>query len=251
MNLRVPFLHLGFKLGIMNIHYFQHVPYEGLGRITEWAGRPGNTLTATRFYEDHRLPYIDLFDMLIVMGGPMGANDEHRYSWMTAEKKMIEQAIRKEKKVLGICLGAQLIADVLGGKVYPNKDKEIGWFPIQITQEGKEGYFRGSPDNFDVFHWHGDTFDLPTGAKLLATSKACKNQAFSYGSHVLGLQFHLEVSKEDVDEFLVKGSEELVDGPYIQKKKEIIQTGNQKYDSANDLLSNILERITRQKEFAV
>src|SRR5687768_628705 len=107
----------------MNIHYFQHVPFEGLGWIENWAKVPGNTVTATKVYEDSRLPYVDLFDVLIVMGGPMGATDDDLYPWMKEEKKLIEKAILKGKRVIGICLGAQLIADVLGARVYPNKEK--------------------------------------------------------------------------------------------------------------------------------
>ena len=225
----------------MNIHYFQHVPYEGLGSIANWAEKPGNKVTATKFYEDHRLPFIALFEMLIVMGGPMGANDEKKYPWMTAEKKMIELAIKKGKTVLGICLGSQLIADVLGAKVYPNKEKEIGWFPIETTVEGRQRFFKGMPDTFDVFHWHGDTFDLPAGALHLAKSTACKNQAFSYNDKVLGLQFHLEATKNQISQFLDNGKGELVNGNYIQSYDEIMKQETEKYNASNATLFQIID----------
>lgn len=225
----------------MNIHYFQHVPFEGLGSIEAWAEKPGNTITATRFYEDHRLPFIDLFDMLIVLGGPMGANDEDKYSWMRAEKKMIENAIRKDKIVLGICLGAQLIADVLGAKVYPNKEKEIGWFPIRFTELSKGNKLMEKvPEQLTPFHWHGDTFDLPSGASHLAESDACLYQAYSYGRNVLGLQFHLEATVDSVQQFVKAGENELVKARYIQTKEEIINVSQGILDYNNKVMHDIL-----------
>jgi GMP synthase-like glutamine amidotransferase len=235
----------------MNIHYFQHVPYEGLGSIADWAERPGNKITATKFYEDHRLPFIDLFDMLIIMGGPMGAKDDKKFPWMTPEKKMIEHAIKKDKLVVGICLGSQLIADVLGAKVYANKEKEIGWFPIQTTMEGKTSYFSHTGDTFDVFHWHGDTFELPSGAQHLAYSRACKHQAFSLGNNVLGLQFHLEATRDSVVQYLQGGKDELVSGKYIQTYDDIMREDSQKYLASNILLAQILEQIASTRKMTV
>src|SRR5690606_32591469 len=113
--------------------------------------------------------------------------------WMKEEKKLIEKAILKGKRVIGICLGAQLIADVLGARVFPNKEKEIGWFPIELTEEGqKSPFFAGFNKTETVFHWHGDTFEIPKGAEHIASSKVCENQAFLFDHKVLGLQFHLE-----------------------------------------------------------
>ena len=235
----------------MNIHYFQHVPHEGLGIIGNWADRPGNKVTATKFYEDHRLPFIDLFDMLIILGGPMGARDETKFPWMTAEKKMIEAAIKKDKVVLGICLGAQIIADVLGAKVYPNAEKEIGWFPIEFLQAGKERYFQQVENTVDVFHWHGDTFELPSGAKQLARSRACEQQAYSFGNSVLGLQFHLEASKSLVKGFLDAGMDELKPAKYVQSYQEILQAPAQNYERTNSVLLRILEQMVNARQQSV
>src|SRR3990172_6021504 len=139
----------------MNIHYFQHVPFEGLGCIEGWAQALGHHLSATRFFENEPLPEIEAIDWLVVMGGPMGAGDEDKYSWLPLEKIFIEKAIGQAKVVIGVCLGAQLIADVLGAKVYPNEYKEIGWFPIQITDEGQiSSLFGFLPSQFNVFHLH-------------------------------------------------------------------------------------------------
>jgi GMP synthase-like glutamine amidotransferase len=236
----------------MNIHYFQHVPYEGLGCIESWAEKPGNKVTATKFYEDHRLPFIDLFDLLIIMGGPMGATDDKKYAWMTGEKKMIEHAIKKNKSVLGICLGAQMIADVLGAKVYPNKDKEIGWFPVHATNHGEtRNFLENLTGSLTTFHWHGDTFELPENAIHLAKSEGCEHQAFCYGINVLGLQFHPEATPDSILQFVNAGENELTEGKYIQTREEILRADAQLYHSNNNLLLGHLEQISALKKSQV
>ena len=203
----------------MNIHYFQHVSFEGLGCIEDWVKRPGNKVTATRCYEDHKFPFVELFDVLIVMGGPMGVYDEEQYPWLKQEKQLIAKAIERGKKVIGICLGAQLIADVLGAKVYKNTYREIGWMPVRKTAEGKQSeLLAGLPEEWNAFHWHGDTFDLPKGATNLLSSEGCKHQAFVYGDHVLALQFHMEMTMENIAKIVECCKDELVEGPYIQKE---------------------------------
>jgi GMP synthase (glutamine-hydrolysing) len=207
----------------MNIHYFQHVPFEGLGCIEQWARRKENKLSATRFYEDYKLPFIDICEMLIVMGGPMGVYDEDKFEWLTQEKKFIEKAITKGKIVIGICLGAQLIAEVLGARVYKNKEKEIGWMPVYLTKEGLNNtLFKDFPARCHVFHWHGDTFDLPSGATHIARSEACEHQAFTYGDKVIGLQFHLESTAESVFTLLENCKNEITEAPYIQSSEQIL-----------------------------
>jgi GMP synthase-like glutamine amidotransferase len=208
----------------MNIHYFQHVPFEGLGSIENWTRKPDHKVTATRFYEDHKLPFIDICDMLIVLGGPMSVHDEDQYDWLTEEKKFIEKAIVRGKKVIGICLGAQLIAEVLGSRVYKNDEKEIGWMPVELTEEGKKAsVFSDFTDGQNVFHWHGETFDLPNSAVQLARTKSCEQQAFLYDGHVLGMQFHLESTEESVFAMIENCKHELEQGgKYVQKIEELI-----------------------------
>src|SRR5271170_6697939 len=121
--------------GKMRIHYFQHVPFEGLGCIAQWAAEKEHTVTATRFYLDEPAPNPGEIDWLVVMGGPMNIYEEAEYPWLAREKRFIGEAIRGGKTVIGICLGAQLIADVMGGPVTRNLEKEIGWFPIELTPE--------------------------------------------------------------------------------------------------------------------
>src|SRR6478672_4002501 len=160
-----------------HIHYVQHVPFEGLGCIETWAFEKGHTLSATKFYQGDPLPELATIDWLVVMGGPMSGHDETQHPWLKDEKKFIKQAIAAGKTVVGICLGAQLIADVLGAHVYKNTYKEIGWF--EVTRTAPENDLLNDLNiPFPVFHWHGDTFDLSDDAQTLLQSKVCANQAF-------------------------------------------------------------------------
>jgi GMP synthase-like glutamine amidotransferase len=127
---------------------------------------------------------VDGFDWLIVMGGPMNVYQYRDYPWLRAERRVIRDAVSANKRVLGVCLGAQLIADALGGKVFQNDHKEIGWFPVSAVPEGADSPFV-FPHETTVFHWHGDTVSLPPGGVWLARSPGCEHQAFSVGSRVL------------------------------------------------------------------
>ena len=210
----------------LRIHYLQHVPFEGPANIADWANQNGCTFTGTQIYsEDAQLPAFDDFDWLIILGGPMNIYEEENYPWLITEKLFIEHAILNGKKVLGICLGAQLIADSLGSKVYSNHTKEIGWFPVVLTKEAKESHLFGCfPEKFSPFHWHGDTFDLPPGAVRMAENETCLNQAFIYDmGRVCGLQFHLEYSIVSIEDMMKYCGEELVHGKYIQKDEDVLK----------------------------
>lgn len=207
----------------LRIHYFQHVAFEGLGCIEAWAFEKDHTLTATKFYENHQLPKIVDIDWLIIMGGPMSVHDEDKHRWLINEKAFIKQAIEAGKTVIGICLEAQLIADVLGANVYPNRYKEIGWFDVTKTTQGKaKELLKAMESSFTVFHWHGDTFDLPEGAEHLLQSEACANQAFLYKDNVLGIQAHFEATKETLNEMITHGRHELIPDQYIQTEEVIV-----------------------------
>ncbi len=225
----------------MNIHCFQHVPFEGLGNIEGWIAGRGHSLSRTLFFQGEKPPRIDDIDWLIVMGGPMGVYEKNKHPWLAGEIDFIEAAIKKGKRVLGICLGAQLIAAALGAKVYPNKYKEIGWFPITLTPEGKDSrLLRGLPAEILVYHWHGDTFDLPPGAIHLAESAACRHQAFSFGERVLALQFHLDVGKDNIEEWTRHGQKELIEAPYIQKVQEMLAQSDQ-FDAIEKYMHQIMD----------
>jgi GMP synthase-like glutamine amidotransferase len=231
----------------MRIHYFQHVPFEGLGNIENWIKSQRHTFSETRLYENAELPTLADIDWLIVMGGPMGACDDDIYPWLIDEKRFIGQAINLGIKVLGICLGAQLIASVLGAKVYPNAHKEIGWFPLHLTADGAaSSIFAGFPAEFTVFHWHGDTFDLPAGAKHLAASKGCVNQAFLYNKNVLGLQFHLDVTIDNIKDWVQNGADELVAAPYIQTAGEMLSPGK-RFAVIEKYMGQVLDRFAQEE----
>ncbi|MEP6627076.1 MAG: type 1 glutamine amidotransferase [Ginsengibacter sp.] len=230
----------------LRIHYFQHVPFEGLGNIEEWASVNGHELSSTKFYLDPALPAPDSFDWLIIMGGPMSISDEQKYSWLIAEKQFIKQAIAAGKTVIGICLGSQLLAETLGAKVYPNDQKEIGWFPIKFTSEASsQALFSNLENPAIVFHWHGDTFDLPPHAIHLAHSEASKNQAFLYQKKVLGLQFHLEMSEATLKTMIENGRSELIEGKYVQSEAMILSQ-KEFMVSNKKLLFTILDRLAEE-----
>jgi GMP synthase (glutamine-hydrolysing) len=234
----------------MKIHYLQHVPFEGLASIESWAMTQNHVLSATRFYNNESLPSVKEIDWLIVMGGPMNIYEDDKYPWLTKEKRFIEQAIKQDKTVVGICLGSQLIADVLGAKVYQGQHKEIGWFPIEMTNEAENSVvFNSLPQKLTVFHWHGDTFDLPEGATCLAYSEGCQNQAFIYNEKILGLQFHLESTKDSVRRIIENCADELVEGKYIQKPEEmLLRDGN--FDMINSAMSRILNNLSTSRSVA-
>lgn len=167
----------------------------------------------------------------------MSIHDEADHPWLIQEKAFIHQWIDLGKPALGICLGAQLLANVLGASVYPNTHKEIGWFPLSGIQTNAPFAF---PETFEAFHWHGETFDLPAGATRIASSEACTNQAFIYSHHVLALQFHLEATPESVNAIVDHCRDELVPSPYIDSEQYILSTTSQKSAAANTLMRQVL-----------
>lgn len=227
----------------MKVHYFQHVPFEGLGVIEAWLQRQGHGINVTRLYRDDSLPAIEEVDWLIVLGGPMGVADEAKQPWLTAEKRFLTRFLETGKPVVGICLGAQLLADVLGARVERNPHKEIGWFPVQFTAAGRaHPLFQFAPPKATVFHWHGDTFALPAGAVQVARSEACEQQAFVWRDHVVALQFHLESTPAAVAALLQECGADLTPGQYVQSASAI--RGNQvPFAAANALMGELLTRI--------
>lgn len=227
----------------MKIHYLQHVSFEGLGSIEQELQIRGHKVSRTRLYLDEPFPQMDQFDWLIVMGGPMGVYDENQFPWIKKEKAFIKAAIDAEKILLGICLGAQFIADALGAKVIKNRAKEIGWFPLHINEEMNLGCLGDFiTDGLEVFHWHGDTFEIPKGAVRLASSEACKNQGFIYHDRVFGFQFHLETTLESAALLIEHGSSDLDGTHYVQTENEMLEDGN-KFTEINRVMKNVLDRL--------
>ena len=211
--------------------------------IETWATGGGHRLSATHLYRGEPLPAVDEIDMLVVMGGPMSVHDEGVFPWLRREKQFIEATIAGDKIVLGICLGAQLIAQGLGAKVYVNRLKEIGWFAVELTPEGATSAIgQVLPQRFDAFHWHGETFGVPTGAVHLARSEACASQAFLYRDRVLGLQCHLEVTKTSVEQLCEHGAADLVAGPFVQPVATML-TDDGQFSRSNKLMVRVLDQL--------
>ena len=223
----------------MRVHYLQHVPFEGLGSMEPWFMEAGYEITSTPFFESQILPDLDDVDMVVAMGGPMSVNDEKKFPWLVREKQFIGAAIEAGKAVLGVCLGAQLIASSMGARVFGNRFKEIGWFPIQGVGSGAGSGFR-FPSSAEVFHWHGETFDLPPGAVRLARSAGCDNQAFQLGRSVIGLQFHLETTPESARALVSNCRDELSPSKYVQSETTILGAGQGRYRAINGLMADVL-----------
>lgn len=181
----------------MNVLAVKNISVEGPGTLGNFLVKKGAKITYVDFEKGDKLPSTaDGYSLVIFLGGPMNVYEEDKYPFLKDELKFIEKCLLSGTKMLGLCLGAQMFARALGAKVKKNHKKEIGWFDLQLTEEGVgEPLFKGLPKKLQVFQWHGDTFDIPAGASQLASSALCANQAFVFRS-ALGLQFHLEIEGE-------------------------------------------------------
>jgi GMP synthase (glutamine-hydrolysing) len=183
----------------------RHLAFEDMGYFAEVLSERGIALVYVDAASDD-LTQIDpeTDDPLVILGGPISVNDRAEFPFIEQELALLRQRLALDKPTLGICLGAQLIARALGARVYPGPEKEIGWSPLVLTPAGEQSPLRALQSaNSHVLHWHGETFDLPAGAIRLAASDKYTNQAFSYGQHVLALQFHIEVTEKGLENWYV------------------------------------------------
>ena len=209
---------------------FRHVPHEGLGTIEPFLKRAMVQIEYCDLFRANHIPDTpDKYDFIISMGGPMNVDETECYPFLKAERAFISNAIQAGKPVLGICLGAQLIARALEARVYPGPQKEIGWHSIQLSKAGKEDRVFGAMEISEpvVFQWHGDTFDLPKGAALLASSAFFPNQAFRFKNSVYAFQFHIEVTRDMIADWLEKGEDELKPLAPSVSKERIVREINQ------------------------
>jgi GMP synthase-like glutamine amidotransferase len=184
-----------------------------------WIAQHRHSLTYTNFYQpDYQLPTLDDFDCLMILGGYMSVNDEAKFAWLQPEKQLIKEAIQAQKYVIGICLGSQLVANVLGAKVTANPEPELGFWQINWHNHL---IINQLPQNPTVFHWHNETFSLPEGAIRIAHNPACANQGFIYQDKVLAMQFHLEMDEVTLHQMLAEGLDN-EPSTFVQSEAEII-----------------------------
>lgn len=226
----------------MKIHIIQHVPFEKPGALADWALAQGHWIQILDPAKD-KIPSSAETDFLIVLGGPMSVHDEKEFPWLKAEKEALQKFIADaQKPLLGICLGAQLIATVLGAKVYMNTQKEIGWFDIDVKPRG---VFKGaSAAKAKVFHWHGEAFELPAGAELLASSQVTPVQAFQYGDKVVALQFHPEMNAEALKDLLRECARWInPQEPFEQSEVQILEKAPEAIPESTLFLGKILSNL--------
>jgi len=227
----------------MRIRVLQHVPHEGPAAIEAWAAAHGHAIEVTRLDRGDPIPDVADFDALVTMGGPMSANDEAVHPWIAGEKRLIRAAIQEDRRILGVCLGSQMIASALGKRVASARLPEIGWFPVRVRSEAERSRtFAGAMagTTFLPFHWHGETFELPEGALHLAETDACPNQAFEIefdggpsrgGALVLALQFHMEATEASV-------------AAMCAAERMVIASEPAQYAALRPLLDDVLDRLT-------
>jgi len=219
----------------------EHVAFEGPANIARWCTQRGVDLTRVRLDRGDPLPPTDEFDLLIAMGGPMGADQDDRYAWMKSEKVLLREAVATGRAVLGVCLGAQLLAAAHGAGIRRNEHKEIGWFPVDAVDRDATGQI-GLPERFVAFHWHGDTFDLPDGAIHLYRSAACHHQAFLLGERAIGLQFHVEATVRSV-ELLLRHAQNEITGGTFEQAPESMTTPIGRFHAIEPVLFHTLDHL--------
>ncbi|MEO0453049.1 MAG: type 1 glutamine amidotransferase [Verrucomicrobiota bacterium] len=217
----------------MKIHWFQHVPYEGLGMIEEWADSSGHSLEKTFWPEKNTEPDLSQADALIIMGGPMSVNDSDQLPWLAIEKESLQNWLQTGRPVLGICLGAQLIAESLDGVVIENPERELGWYPLATSPgAAKDPLLSIIPDGLHVFHWHGETFTMLHKVIPLGASTACPRQGFHAPPGIIGFQFHLELGSAHLEELVGQGHLPEWEGPFIQDQATILKEAKD-YEAGN------------------
>ncbi len=211
----------------MNVLIIKHIEIEGPGLIEDCLIKGKIQHRMINLETNPEFPILDDFTHIILLGGPMNVYEEDQYPFLKPEDLFIKEAVQRGKRILGICLGAQLIAKALGARVYKAAVKEIGWYPVSVTEDGAlDPLFSFLPKSFAAFQWHGDTFDLPSAGKLMATSSPVRNQAFRYGENAYGLQFHFEILEGMIQEWMKGYEKEFNEGerPRFSKEKILEDT---------------------------
>jgi len=212
---------------VMNVLIIKHIEIEGPGLIEDCLRQEKTPYQILTLEPGLPLPKLDNLSHIVILGGPMNVYEEDRYPFLKDEDLFIKEAIQRGKFVLGICLGAQLIAKALGARVIKSPKREIGWYDVSLTRIGAvDPLFSHLPKTFSVFQWHEDTFEIPHSATLIATSSLVPYQAFRYGDNAYSLQFHLEVTEEMIREWMENYKEEFEESqpPLLSKLKILSDT---------------------------
>ncbi|MEJ0001304.1 MAG: type 1 glutamine amidotransferase [Verrucomicrobiota bacterium] len=225
----------------MKLHVLQHAACEGPGEIALWAEKRGHSVTIHHLYAGDALPAPGEIDGLIVLGGEMNIYQYRDWPWLKPESAFIRATLEAGKRVAGICLGAQFIADALGARVVQNAEIELGWMPVTWTA-GARALLPGLPAQSTVLHWHGDTFSLPAGATRLAASEACPEQGYFIEGKCLGLQFHLEVDAGLAREY-VEGQVAWPQGRYVHAPETIAREAPAHCEANRQVLYALLDRL--------
>jgi GMP synthase-like glutamine amidotransferase len=224
----------------LSVLVFQHEPDDGPGYLSDALIRHNATLDIVRLDQNGVVTDPSSYDMLLVMGGAMNVYQEDKYPWLIEETQAIRQAVQAGKAVLGVCLGGQLLAKALGAQVHLGAATEIGLIPITLTEAGKSDPLFEGLSQVEAVEWHDDTFDIPAGAVALARSEGCAHQAFRFGQHAYGLQFHPEVSPQMLSEWIKAEGDSPTDRSSFQEaieaKAAVLQT------QADGLIDNFIRR---------
>lgn len=231
----------------MRIHVIQHAPFEGPGTIADWARSRHHELATSLAFTEEFPDAVDI-DFLVLMGGPMAADDDAGNPWLLREKRFVAETIAAGRLVLGVCLGSQIVAEVLGGRVRRNLNKEIGWYAVEPTdQTAASTIFSAWDGPVVVGQWHGDTFELPPAMEPLLSSEACANQAFVFDGRVVGVQFHLEWTPELLEQLIAACRAELEqDGLYVTAAEQILDEAPERLAVCRERLFALLDVMAEQ-----
>lgn len=229
----------------MRVHVIRHAPFEGPEEIADWARIRGHELTES-FAITEEYPSPDLVEFLVVLGGPMDADDHEVSPWLVGEKRYIADVIQAARPVLGICLGSQILAEIVGGRIRRATEREIGFYPLRRNPAADGArVFAGMPDGLVAGHWHGDTFDLPPGVEPAFSSEATPNQAFAlYGGRVVGLQCHLEWTAYAVEMMLTECAQDLaVPGDFVMSAQGFLAASAEHIPACREALFGMLDEM--------
>lgn len=225
----------------MRIQYIIHADFELPGIIEEWAKQNQFTESFCRPFAGERVPNPNVYDLLILMGGPQSLSNMTEAPYLKDEISLIKKTIKAHIPILGICLGAQLIGEALGARTEQSPHKEIGVFPIELTDEGcEEPLLKSLPKHFPVTHWHNDMPGLTAEAKILATSKGCPRQIIRYSPLIYGFQCHPEITRKSMEAMIKHCPNDLTPGKFIQSREELL---NKDFTSINEKMIQILDNL--------